>query len=175
MPSRVTIEKLYQGEYWTNVYWFSGAISAVQGASIADLIAIERSVHLSPVLITKVRIDDAVPLTDQFVTETINLFGLRTIGSEHMLPLFNVVRVDLTAGLGRPSRKYYRGALHEGDVNFNTIAPATVSFYNTDVAAALASLSGFVDVDGTDITAGTTHPFVGMRQLRRGSKKKTTP
>jgi hypothetical protein len=172
--ARLTIEKMYQNETWVNVYWLAGAIGD-NGAAAADIIQAEQAVHYSPILITKARLDDGVEDTDVYANILINEFGARAIGSSQLLPLFNCLRVDFAAGGGSPSRKYLRGCLSEADVNFMTIDPDGVvglqGLYGTPVAA----VANFVDVDGEDITQATTFPFVQMRQLRRGSKKKTTP
>jgi hypothetical protein len=60
----------------------------------------------------------------------------------------------------------------EGQIQFNTIDPGTLTNINTNYAQGLVDLLGFVDVDGQEITSGSVYPFVGMRQLRRGSKRK---
>lgn len=172
--ARLTIEKMYQGEYWTNVYWLSTDLSDSAAAAV-DILAAERAITLSPVLFTKMRIDDGVEDTDVFVTSSPNLFGLRSPGGNEMVPLFNVLRVDFAAGVGRPSRKYMRGVLTEDDVIFNTIRATPLATLDAAYAAVVAAVTAFVDVDGEDITSGASYPFVGMRQLRRASKKKTTP
>lgn len=172
--ARLTIEKLYQGEYWTNVYWLAGSIGDA-GSPAAAIIAAEKAVLLDSVLMTKARIDDGVQDTDLYSTIIINDFGDRELAGGSMVALFNVVRVDFQAGGGRPSRKYLRGLLTEAFVNFNTIEAAQLTFFQTNYATVVAEVTGFQDVDGDDITAGVVHPFVGMRQLRRASKKKITP
>lgn len=171
---RLTIEKMYQGEYWTNVYYLAGDIGA-SGSDAADIIAAEQAIHMNTVLFTKARLDDNTEDTDVFATITINEFGARDPSGVQMLPLFNVLRVDFSAGGGRPSRKYLRGCLVETFVNFNTIESAQVTFFDTNYADVVSAVASYVDVDGDPISAGTVYPFVGMRQLRRGSKKKTTP
>lgn len=172
--ARLTIEKMYQGEYWTNVYWLAGSVGDA-GSPAAAIIAAEKAVTLDSVLFTKARLDDGVQDTDVYATIIINDFGDRELATGTMVPLFNVVRVDFAAGGGRPSRKYLRGLLTEAFVNFNTIEAAQVSFFQTNYATVVAEVTAFQDVDGDDISSGVVHPFVGMRQLRRGSKKKTIP
>lgn len=172
--SRVTIEKMYQGEYWTNVYFLSSGIADALTSANA-LVAAERAITLSGVLFTKLRVDDNTEDTDIFYTAPINLFGQNTTAGAQYLSLFNVLRVDFAAGAGRPSRKYLRGTLWEAAVNFNTIDPLIVTDWQTNYANVVAGLADYVDVDGDPITSGLVYPFVGMRQLRRASKKKTTP
>ena len=174
MSTRLTIEMLYQGEYWTNVYWLAGDI-ADAGSPAAAIINAQRAVTLGGILFTKFRVDDGVKDTDVFITAPINQFGLRSTGGNEMVALFNTCRVDFAAGVGRPSRKYLRGVLHEDDVQFNTIKASTLDFVKTTYADVVAAVTAYEDVDAEDITGGTVFPFVQMRQLRRKNKKKTTP
>ena len=172
--TRLTIEKMYQNEYWTNVYFLAGSIGD-SASTAASILGAEMAITSDDVLFTKMRLDDNTPDTEVYASSPINLFGLYDLGASQMLPLFNVVRVDFAAGTGRPSRKYLRGILSESDVNFNSILSGMVSTIQTNYATVLAGLAGYVDIDGDEIATGVVHPFVGMRQLRRGSKKKTTP
>lgn len=173
---RITIEKYLatQAEYWTNVYWSSATAIADAAATAAALVAIERGMYLPSVTITKYRVDDGEPNTDIFVTTPVNLVGTSGLTGQ-ALPLFNVVRIDFAAGQGRPSRKYYRGVLTEEWSDAFGALPATAKTQIQEWADNLAAVSSYVDVDGDDIVAGSAYPSVGMRQLRRGSKKKNTP
>jgi hypothetical protein len=169
----VDSEKLMQGEYWTNRYIVAAASLAEATAIGNQIVGIERTIHYTPVLFTKYRVSDGVPLTDVYQVFNVNLYGQGIGDVNSMLPLFNVVRCDFnTAGGGRPSRKYLRGCMGEGQIQFNAIDPGTLTNINTNYAQGLVDLLGFVDVDGQEITSGSVYPFVGMRQLRRGSKRK---
>ncbi len=172
--ARLTIEKMYQGEYWTNVYWLAGDIGA-SASDAAAIIQAEQAIHLQGVLLTKARLDDGQEDTDVFATIIINQFGGKSTGGNEMLALYNTLRVDFAAGTGRPSRKYLRGVLTEDDVVFNTLRSGILTAGQTTYADVLAATANYVDVDGDSIIAGTVYPFVQMRQLRRASKKKTTP
>lgn len=174
VTNRIMVEKLYQGEYWTNVY-YADATSVSATTTALAIVAAERAILGSGILVTKYRIDDNTENTDEYVTGVVNQFGQRDFSASQLIPLFNVVRVDFEAGSGRPSRKYIRGALVESYINFNTIESAQVSYIQTNYADVLAALAGYVDIDGQALVAGVVHPFVGMRQLRRGSKKPVTP
>jgi hypothetical protein len=176
MPAsaRITIEKMYQGEYWTNVYFVDTTVES-GGATALALVEAERAVHMSQVLFTKFRIDDNTENTDVYYTGIINTFGVRSAAAADLVALFNVVRVDFQAATGRPSRKYLRGCLQESFVAFQTIDPAQVTFIQTNYADVVAGLTGYVDVDGENIVGGVVYPLLAMRQLRRGSKKRITP
>lgn len=168
------IEKLLQGEYWTNRYIIEAADMAAALTAANTIVGAERAIHYDNVLFTRYRVSDGVAETDVYQVTNVNLFGSQALGSDHMLPLFNVLRIDFnTAGGGRPSRKYLRGCLTEPNVNFNAIASALVTAVNSGYVSTLVGLASFVDIDGQQITSGAAYPFVGMRQLRRGSKRKT--
>lgn len=92
-----------------------------------------------------------------------------------MLPLFNVLRVDVTAAMGRGGRKYLRGVLGEEEITFNTISPGAVSTYETMYCNVLDGLDYLVKKNGVELDDWSVFPQVGMRQLRRGSKRRVTP
>ncbi len=169
----VDIEKMLQGEYWTNRYIVAAADLAAASVVGGTIMGLERGIHQPAVLFTRYRTSDGQPLTDVYQVSQVNSFGLAGETFTSLLPLFNVLRVDFTtAGGGRPSRKYLRGVLTEGDINFNAIAQNRIDFYAAEYVNPLAALNAFVDVDNQQINAGSVYPFVGMRQLRRASKSK---
>lgn len=173
---RITIEKYLasQAEYWTNVYWAEGTTLA-DAATVANAIyPLERMMYLPSVIITKYRVDDGQPNTDVFTTVPLNLPGTSGLTGDAM-PLFVVARFDFQAGSGRPSRKFYRGVLTELWVDaFGAISSSGMSSL-TSWAQQIGDVPGYVDVDGDAIIQGSAHPRAGIRQLRRGSKKKSTP
>ncbi len=166
------IEKMLQGEYWTNRYIIRAADMAAATVIAGTIQGLEKTISQGDVLFTRYRVSDGQPNTDVYQITQVNNFGDRIDPPGTMLALFNVVRCDFTtAGGGRPSRKYLRGILTEGQVEFNTITPAMVGLVATNYVNPLVGLSGFVDVDDQEINAGSVYPFVGMRQLRRASKR----
>lgn len=167
------IEKVYQGEYWTNRYIVAAPDLPSAVAIASQIVGIERAIYSNVILVTRYRVSDGQPDTDVYQVINVNLFGNMATPTTDLLPLFVVARFDFnTAGGGRPSRKYIRGTLTEGGIAFNTITPTTVTFLDTTYAAPLVALAGFVDVDGQEIVSGSVFPQVSMRQLRRGSKRK---
>lgn len=170
----VDVEKKLGEEYWTNRY-IVDAVDLEAADDVGDQIAeIEQNVHLQPVLLTKRRTSDMLPGTDIFIVTPLNIFGARQPDSS-MLPLFNVARVDFKAATGRPSRKFLRGVLMESETDFDTITPGGVNFIDLTYAQPLEGLPGYVDVDGQELLTGVVVPKIGMRQLRRGSKRRVTP
>lgn len=176
MAWRATIEKYHaaSGEFWTNVYGLK-ATTMADAISAANLIVTnEKGFHCSVVTFTKFRVDDGVPDTDMYHTQALSGIGERLAGTD-VMPLFVALRVDInTVGGGRPSRKYYRGCLLEGDVNGMTVTNAA---FLSGVSAQLTGIAGDIlqDPDGQFYGSAVAMQRVGMRQLRRGTKKKTTP
>lgn len=173
---RLTVEKFLASaaEYWTNVYYFDSAAVTNTATFAQAVVDAERAVHLSQVTITKWRADDNTLGTDEYVTTPVNLPGLRAGAPlDTILPLFVTGRVDFAASSGRPSRKYLRGVLQESDVSMTSISGASLTALE-EYASTMAGLTGYVDIDGQELVAGSVFPAPQMRQLRRGSKKKTT-
>ena len=168
------IEKQSGTEFWTNRYILSNPSIESAILTANAILLIEQAVHSENVLFTKYRVSDLDPDTDAFVIVPIGEVGDRpTVGD--VLPLFNVARVDFPAGIGRPSRKYLRLPIFEGDQANGTLTPTMVAFVNTNYGTPLGDIDEFVDVDGEPLGSGICQPQVGMRQLRRGSRRRTTP
>lgn len=171
----VDIEKVLQNEYWTNRYIVE-ATELGDAVGIADdIVQIERAVHNTNVLFTKARVADRVPLTDVYASVPYNVFGLQTLNG-HFLPLFNVARVDFNVqGGGRPSRKYLRLPIQEEWQQDGVFIGAFQTLVANSYVAPMVALVGYVDTDGQEIIDGSLYPSVGMRQLRRGSKRREEP
>lgn len=169
---KVDIEKSLEGEYWTNRYLVLADDLATAVIHAQDIKSVERNIHATEVLFTKYRVSDTSVGTDVYVTFPVNDNGLSSHSSP-LLPLFNVLRVDMVVPVGRPSRKYYRGILSEGSSTFNTIDSGSLGGYNT----ALLDLLDLpiCDPQGSLITGYIAWPSVGMRQLRRGTRRRATP
>lgn len=171
----VDIEKVLLGEYWTNRYIVEATTLTGAHAIGANIVEIEQTVHDDVVTFTKYRTSTTVEDDDAYFITPINQPGAENNAGDY-LPLFNVVRVDFAAaGGGRPSRKYLRLPLFEPQQSNGALLPGVVTFLQTYYADLLAALEGYVDVDGQELIAGSVSPFVGMRQLRRGSKRKLEP
>ena len=175
---KVDIEKLYQNEYWTNVYYIKDFVDLVTASNMAiNLLQMERNIHFDIVTFTRVRTSTILPGDFQYFTEQPNEQGTLVSTGNDFLPLFNVVRVDLgDAGFKRPERKFYRCPVPEG---WNSGGNLSIEGQNTVEGA----INGFIidnpgvlcGPNGEDILSANSFPFVGMRQLRRGSRRKATP
>lgn len=167
------IEKSYLTETWTNRYILSNPSIESALLTAQAIVDAEIAVHASGFTITRYRISDLDPATDTFVIVPVGTPGARTITT--LLPLFNVVRVDFPAGTGRPSRKYLRVGIQETEQSQGVLESTFVSFINTEYGQVLGDIDEYVDVDGEPLGTGICQPNVAMRQLRRGSKRRTTP
>lgn len=170
----VEIEKRLGSEFWTNRY-IVRALTLADASSIlgVGLLNAERPLHAEAVTFTRYRVSTVDPSDDTYVIVTINAPGLRDIGINQLLPLFNTLRVDFPAGSGRPSRKYYRGVLTENDIagdlvqtNFNGLMAAFVDMFAEGEGPGLVDPQGELFVNAVPIS------LVQMRQLRRSRRRR---
>lgn len=172
---KVDIEKLFSGEYWTNVYYVEADTLALATAHAADIVDLEKATTYDVVTFTKALITPIPNPGNAFATLPINDTGDLVVGTSDLLPLFNVVRVDLIVGEGRPSRKYLRTPVAEDWTTAGSFTTAVLNDINTRYAAPLVALGFVTDESGNPIVGSSVYPKVAMRQLRRGSKRRTTP
>lgn len=169
---KVDVEKLYLTEYWSNRYLVE-ANTIQDAANEADaIVATERTFHSTFVTITKVRTSEFPQGGGFFIVKPVNLSGQRGVSGD-LLPLFVTVRVDFPAGLGRPSRKYYRGCIGEGDITGAVLNGTARVFIQTSVDA--FNPRNLVDPQVDPLGPGVVQTPVQMRQLRRGTKRRQNP
>lgn len=170
---QVDIEKQQGAEFWTNVYHVDTSDISAASAAAADIVDIEQTFHTTDVSFTKYRVS-TYPVSDgSFIIVPIGESGGKTPGTSQ-LPLFCVARADISVGLGRPCRKYYRLPLYESDTEGQSITIATRGDVD-DGLAAMVALGVLCDPDGQEWVAGSTMIPIAMRQLRRGSKRSAAP
>lgn len=170
----VDIEKRLGSEFWSNRYILRhGTLEGAQ-AFTASLVSTEAQFHNPAVAFTRYRISDTTVGSDVYLIVPMSLNGGRADASA-LLPLFNTLRMDITATSGRPSRKYYRGVLTENDISGDAVVADFSAF-----AAALDTLlpdtaggNGLVDPQAQDLVEFVVMPNVQMRQLRRSRRKRT--
>lgn len=169
------VQKTFRGLFFTNRYILNLSSVSAGGTAADAIIAAERAITIPDVDFTSYRISDMVPGTDTFVVVPINESGERVVLTQ-ALPLFDVLRVDFGTGIGRPSRKYLRGVLAEGDQeNYGELLAASLAEFQTNYANAVLAVPEYVDVDGQEFVSAAPFSRVAMRQLRRGSRKRTEP
>ena len=171
---QVDIEKVLGTEYWTNVYYVAATSLTDAAIEAAKIKEIERGVHQTEVGFTKYRVRGVGGEGNIGTAFAIGQNGLSAEEAPY-LPLFCVARFDLTVVAGRPSRKYLRLPLNRLTSANGALEAATQTFLQSNYAAPLAALESLRDENGNDIIAVNVHPFIAMRQLRRGSKRRTQP
>jgi hypothetical protein len=175
---QVDIEKSFAGEFWTNVYHVEAQNLQAAAAQANDIAAGERVFHGNFVYFTKARVRSAVEGDDVYSTVILNFNGSR--GSiDPIAPLFNVVRVDFQADAGRPARKYYRGCLNEGWVDGSVLTEGTVNVVLQGVQplvnGGVALQVNLTKPNGVALVDVAVALPIGMRQLRRGSRRRSQP
>lgn len=154
---------------WSNT-WYVDTLSPLTAASIATNIWTqgERLFHKSRVFAYEVYVTSTLAGDEAFYTAAIDgdaAPGL-LVSAGDQLPLFNVVRVDLNviAG-GRPSRKFYRPTIEEGDqTNGNLTNTTLIQAIGTGLGMILA-MPEVRDEDGntfgTSVIKGITSRRLG--------------
>jgi hypothetical protein len=123
----------YGDRFWENVWEVD--VGSLTDVPSALLLAFE-TFHLSTLLdlYTLVRIvRRPAGTTDEFIETLVGTVGANEVGSNHVLPLWNTVRLLLQGGAGRPGSKFLRGFLTDAmiaDELFH-IDPAIVSAVET--------------------------------------------
>ena len=170
----VDIQKYYGTEFWTNRYMVEAASLTAADAIGAAITELEKAVTNNRITFDKRRTSSIVEGDEEYVITSLATPGEGTDATP-LYPLFNVVRVDFSPGSGRPSRKFLRGVLTEGHADGMNLTSTISTFVATEYAVPLRDLAGFVDVDGQTFLSATVYNQISMRQLRRGSRRRTTP
>jgi hypothetical protein len=144
--------KQFAGFAWANTYEVQSVTEPVNSvttieALVSSLVALERSIHLTPVIIDRVvvstYIPDGLPYNpSSFTTIPVSLNGTR-VASADALPLELALFVRRNAATGRDGRLLYRGCLTEGDMSVNSFRPILLS----------SSVNSFQTIFGTWFTA----------------------
>lgn len=173
------IEKRVGREYFTNVYYVNAATIVEAAAASVRIAAFEQYFHKDAVVFEKARVRTPAEGDDIFVNTPLGFLGLQVNQPAQQLPLFNVLRVDFGVATGRPSRKYYRVLLNESDIESANVAQALRDVVTLRYGEMVADLGGLgvqhVDIDGQLVVNCVPQIPIGMRQLRRGSRRRTQP
>lgn len=175
---QIDIEKSYSPTsgttvYWTNVYHVNTADLASAITAGQSIVTLEKTIHSTATTFTKMRTRNTSTLAQAGTITPLTGTGGRS--SSGPLPLFNVFRIDFGVGSGRPSRKYIRGPLNGADNTSGAVTSTTVTTIQNSYIAPMLGLNVVTDPQGQPWVNGTVYPYVGMRQMRRGSKRKVTP
>lgn len=170
---QIDVEKLYAGEYWTNVYHVEAASLLDAVPMAAAIKEIERAVHKTSVTFTKARISDS-SANPEFTTVVYNQAGLH-VNATDVVPLWNTVRVDLQRFGGRPGRKYLRLPIHEDQTQGLNLTATMQTFIDTSYCNPMEGLGYVRTSTGAVVQSWFCSPAIQMRQLRRGSRRRTSP
>lgn len=142
--------KRASGYEWANTYEMR---VIADGLTTSDLInaaiAItnaERQFHFNFVNFFKTVVSTYVPDTrpynpTNFTTITLSQYGARSPGNNHLLPLTACVFVRFATEFGRPGKRFYRGCLHEGDVDGVLVAHFIAQSVRDNVEQALGAIT----------------------------------
>lgn len=169
---QIDIQKSNETEFWTNVYHCDRASFSEAKDTALAIVAAEKTIHTQHVQFVSMRIR-AYPSGGQQGT-VFQLDGTGAVGASEFLPLFNVARVTFSVEQGRPSRKYYRLPVGEGEQQYGVWTPSKITFLN-NLLTAMLNIPGLCDESGNEFVGISLVPQVGMRQLRRGSKRRAAP
>lgn len=173
MVWEISIEKQLGTEYWINVYHADVATQAEAKQVGDEIVGVERGVSQLQIGFTKMRVRQVSEIAGPGTVYPIGLTG--TAENQSYLPLFNVVRVDFAVPVGRPSRKYLKLPTPAASVVNGSFGPTTVAYFNSNYVTPLLAIPGICASDGQELLSGAAQSAVGMRQLRRGTRKKSTP
>lgn len=169
---QVDIEKQLGTEYWTNVYHVLAGSQGSAKITGDEIVAAEKSFHNSLIGFTKMRVR---PYPSQGAQGTIfPLTGNGAYASPQYLPLFCTANVIGAVPIGRPCRKYYRCGIDEALQAGGSLTTQGIDFFTTNLIQ-LNAIEELCDESGQLIDTWTIYPQVGMRQLRRGSKRRVQP
>lgn len=160
--------------YVSNIYHLSTTTITAAHALVKEIAQVQAATFPAFWSIDSVRTSTPAPDDGVFISETVSYPGTRTPTGQQ-LPFFNRFRVEFACNVGRPGVKFLVGPA-EGDVNGSDFENATIAEFAEIYVGALFEIEGLTlcKPDGTTFQSGALQRAVGMRQLRRGSKR-TSP
>jgi hypothetical protein len=171
---KLITQKFFGSEYWVNDYYFTATDLDDADSKAQPIVDAEIATHLVGITFDMYRISTVEPDDGIFRNFSV-LAACTAVGGGDILALFNCARVDFPAAVGRAGRKYLRGVLSEGGVAFDTLGSGTRIAINDSYANPLRLLGYLEKPNGTLLVDAVVHPKLAMRQLRRGSRRRTTP
>lgn len=168
---QVDIQKVYSSEYITNVYHVNTATIADAIDAAADIADIEKELYPPHIVINALRASTPTTGDDIFITTLVNIPGTRVAATPDAPP-FCRNRVDLSVGPTRPLRKFLLG-VQQADFSGDTFLSGVIGRVQTDYVLPLVALGVVCNPFGVFIVSGALSQVVGMRQLKRASKRKT--
>lgn len=164
----------YETEYWTNKF-YAICTDIADAQEFVNAVATFTPPSYPPsVTLDKARITPLPFVKNVFADITLNKPG--TAPAFSPAPLFNVVRFDFSRQFGRAVHHYMRACFPASAMGPNQQFTAEYQGYNNLFAGHFADGPQIVcDKNGNAYENFSAAPSVGMRQLRRGSKRKAKP
>lgn len=169
---QIDIQTNAYGEFITNVYHVQATSienAGDQGLAIANIV---KALLPTTVNIDFIRVSTPQPRDNVFYSIPVQIAGTRASGGD-VLPPFNRYRIDFSIGYRRPLRKFLLWPI-EGGTTGGGFSPAEIAFVTDNVITPLIT-SGVITLcsaDGYTVLSAALNQRVGMRQLRRASKRK---
>lgn len=158
--------------YVSNVYHVIAADLSEARDQALVIVNIQRATLPTFWTITAIRVATPAEGDDQFVSEPISVPGTRSVGQT--MPPFVRFRVDFRQGFRRPGRKFLIGVAEE-DSNGDTFTQAAIDYIRQNYINPILDAEGLTlcGPDGSLFIGGDLNANVGMRQLRRASKRRS--
>lgn len=159
-------------QFITNVYHVLADSLSTAGGQGLKILDYQKTILPAGFAFNAVRISTPAEGDNSFYTIPVAVQGTRVASSDPM-PMFCRFRVDFQIGFRRPLRKFLLVPL-EGDQNSGQFSQAARDYVtNNYIVPILADpIIQLVAADGSPVISAAVNPAVGMRQLRRGSKRK---
>ncbi len=169
---QVDVQKRLGSEHWTNVYHLNYPSFGEAKSAADQIVTVEKGFHGGEVNFVSYRLAPFPAFGTQGTI--INLTGTGQQGISPYVPLFNTLNAVFTPSQGRVSRKYYRLPVFENTQENGTFSSTFIQAYAPYLVDMLA-ITGLCDVFGRSFIGASFVSAVGMRQLRRGSKRRLGP
>lgn len=166
--------KRASGYSWANTYEIRVFADGLTTSDLANAaIAItnaERQFHFTFVNFYKTVVSTYVPDTRpynpvNFTTLTLSLYGQRGPGGSQLLPLTTCVFARFGTEVGRPGKRFYRGCLHEGDVDGVLVSHFIAQGTRDAIEAALGQIVGVFAPSIELVTARGTPSPTDVRRI----------
>jgi preprotein translocase subunit Sss1 len=174
------VRVVYQNgdRFWENVWNVDiGEATDVPPALVSAFVTFARNCLLDLYSVARVARRPAGS-HDEFIETVVGLAGLLAVGSGKALPLFNVVKLVLQVGAGRPGIKLLRGLLSNAHLldEQNHIIPSLITLVDGNAndlfnAASAAACTFVVGESNKPAVSPVVDQSVEMRQLHRKRKK----
>jgi hypothetical protein len=149
---------------WSNNYHVEAADLGEALDFAVDISVIEQKIHKDYVLFSYANAREAIPDPPPGGQRALTGFGDIVGDPAIRLPNFNAVRCILSDENGRPSQKYLRLPLEEGEVTDGVLSAALINSVQLEYLTDLLLLA-FIRSNSGDIwTAASVAPNVQMRQ-----------